>query len=253
MLRRKERERLLRAVISSLHYPNRINAHCRYDYSTDLQFALDSLPWAHLEGMLDPGLTSRQSGDVPYTFKHVLSPLPNRSISISDEEQTLHSQGLTPSATLILVPVQGYASAYQDGASNGIVSRVGSAGYSLVSSGVGMVTGMLGNFLAGGAVPPAPERRLGSAPTSAATPAANIRTLRDRDRPDDQQFYNGNAVSLISSCVCGAFVNITSSTSSRGGMAMTKRRINFVQAAPRRMENGERWFTISYENYDCNV
>lgn len=49
-----------------------------------------------------PWIDKQQTGDVPYNFKHVLTPLPNKNISISDEEGSLHSQGLTPSATLIL-------------------------------------------------------------------------------------------------------------------------------------------------------
>lgn len=142
-----------------------------------------------------PWIDEQQPGDTPYTFKQVLTPLPNKNISISDEEQSLQSQGLTPSATLILVPVQGYTSAYEDGASSGIVSRVASGGYGLVSSGVGLVTGVLGSFLGGGgAAPPAQERPVDPAPANP-NPAINVQTLRDRDR-DDQQFYNGNAVSL---------------------------------------------------------
>ena len=51
-------------------------------------------------------------GDVPYNFKQVLTPLPNKNLSVSEEGQSLQSQGLTPSATLILVPVPAYTSAY---------------------------------------------------------------------------------------------------------------------------------------------
>jgi hypothetical protein len=149
-----------------------------------------------LRANVRPWIDEQQSGDTPYTFKHVLTPLPNKNISISDEEQSLQSQGLTPSATLILVPVQGYTSAYEDGASSSIVSRVASGGYGLVSSSVGLMTGVLGSFLGGGgaASPPAQERPADSAPANP-NPAVNLRTLRDRDR-DDQQFYNGNAVRL---------------------------------------------------------
>lgn len=150
-----------------------------------------------LRANVRPWIDQQQTGDTPYTFKHVLTPLPNKNISISDEEQSLYSQGLTPSATLILVPVQGYISAYEDGASTGIVSRVASGGYGLVSSGVGLVTGVLGSFLGGGsaATPPTQERPADPAPADA-NPAISVRTLRDRDR-DVQQFYNGNAVSSL--------------------------------------------------------
>ena len=153
----------------------------RSRFPSDCSLRADVRPW----------IDEQQPGDTPYTFKHVLSPLPNKSISISDEEQTLQSQGLAPSATLILVPVQGYTSAYEDGASSGVVSRVAAGGYGLVSSGVGLVTGLLGSFLGSGdtAPPPPPADSAHANPN----PAINVSTLRDRDR-DDQQFYNGNAV-----------------------------------------------------------
>ena len=141
-------------------------------------------------------IDEQQSVDVPYTFKHVLTPLPNKNISITDEEQSLQSLGLTPSATLILVPVQGYTTAYEDGTATGIVLRGIAAGYGLVSSGVGIVTGALGSFLGGGGPTPTQERHENAPPTAHPGPAINVRTLRDQDRRDDQQFYNGNAVSF---------------------------------------------------------
>jgi hypothetical protein len=147
-----------------------------------------------LRADIRPWIDGQQSGDTPYTFKHVMTPLPNKNISISDEEHTLYSQGLTPSATLILVPVHGYTSAYEDGASSGIISRIASGGYELVSSGVGLVAGVMGSLLGSGAATPARERSVDPAPANP-IPSINVRTLRDRDR-DDQQFYNGNAVSF---------------------------------------------------------
>lgn len=144
-----------------------------------------------------PWIDQKQEGDVPYTFKQVLSPLPNKNIETSEEERSLQSLGLSPSATLILLPVTGYTSAY-DG-NGGYVSTAVSAGYGLVSSGVGMVTGILGSLLGGGAPASAPaeERHDGARPSIAPGPSINVRTLRDQqDKRDDQQFYNGNAVSL---------------------------------------------------------
>ena len=145
-----------------------------------------------------PWIDKQQIEDAPYTFKLVLTPLSNKNISISDEEHSLHSQGLIPSATLILIPVEGYTSAYKDGASRGIISRVASSGYGLVSSGVGLVSGILGTFIGGGrggAVAPAPLESPANSPPTDPNPAINVRTLRDH-YPDDQQFYNGNAVSF---------------------------------------------------------
>ena len=145
-----------------------------------------------------PWINEQQSTDTPYTFKHVLMPLPNKNISISDEGRSLQSQGLTPSATLILVPINEYSSAYNSSGATGYVSRGSSAGYGLVSSGVGLVTGILGSILRGGAAqasPPAANTPI--QPTS----YSNIsgRTPREQDRAEDQQFYNGNAVSPAAS------------------------------------------------------
>lgn len=144
-----------------------------------------------------PWIDQKQEGDVPYTFKQVLSPLPNKNIETSEEERSLQSLGLSPSATLILLPVTGYTSAY-DG-NGGYVSTAVSAGYGLVSSGVGMVTGILGSLLGGGAPASAPaeERHDGARPSIAPGPSINVRTLRDQqDKRDDQQFYNGNALNF---------------------------------------------------------
>ena len=180
------------APSSSVVPPSSTNnsAHCAlqvrlFDGST-IRSRLSS--GGSLRANVRPWIDEHQKGDIPYTFKHVLTPLPNKNISISDEEQSLQSQGLTPSATLILVPIQGYTSAYGDGASRGIVSRVASGGYGLVSSGVGLVSGIFGSLLGGGSAEGATE----SGPTNP-NPATSDRTQRAQDR-DDQQFYNGNAV-----------------------------------------------------------
>jgi hypothetical protein len=143
-----------------------------------------------LRNYVRPWIDEKQPGDAPYTFKHVLTPLPNVNIETSEEERSLRDLGLTPSATLILLPVTEYTSAYARG-SSGFLWRGVSAGYGLVSSGVGFVTGALSSVLGGGAAPPQRET---AAPASNLNPSINVRTLRD-ERPDDQQFYNGNAVS----------------------------------------------------------
>lgn len=146
-----------------------------------------------------PWIDEHQDGNTAYTFKEVLTPLPNRQITISDEEQSLQSQGLTPSATLILVPVQGYTTAYDNSSSSGLVSRGVSAGFGLASWGAGMVTGLVGSLIGGGPAPQSREEQSAQqvAPTNTTPPGSriNVRTLGDQNRQDDQQFYNGNAVS----------------------------------------------------------
>ena len=139
-------------------------------------------------------IDEKQERDTPYVFKQVLTPLPNKNISISEEEETLQTLGLTPSATLILIPVDSYTSAYEGGAGGGIVYRSAAAGYNMVSSGLGMVTGALGSLLGGGAAAPVQEERENARSASTPSTSINVRTLRDQQRSDDQQFYNGNAV-----------------------------------------------------------
>ncbi len=147
-------------------------------------------------------IDQQKSDDVPYTFKLVLTPMPNRTLSISKEEETLQSLGLTPSATLVIVPVQGYIAAYSGGP--GIISKGASAGYNVVSAGAGIVTGALGTLLglgratAPGELPDVHETTTQGNAEADATgtgPGINIRTLQDqRDGSDDHQLYNGNQV-----------------------------------------------------------
>lgn len=142
-------------------------------------------------------------GDTPYNFKQILTPMQNRTISISDEEESLQTLGLTPSATLVMVPVQGYAAAYAG--SQSIFSRCLSAAYSIINSGLGVVTRALGTFIGIGGT--ANTRSGAEAPSTAdqespsqrgvvdTGPKINVRTLRDeREDHDDHQFYNGNQV-----------------------------------------------------------
>ncbi|UKZ74174.1 hypothetical protein TrVFT333_001833 [Trichoderma virens FT-333] len=55
---------------------------------------------------------NRGEGNAPYTFKQVLTPLPNKNIDATEEGKTLGELGLVPSSTLVLIPVQKYSSAY---------------------------------------------------------------------------------------------------------------------------------------------
>lgn len=165
------------------------------------RFPSDHTLRTHVRAWVDG---QRSDGDVPYTFKQILAPKPNRAITISEEEESLQSLGLTPSATLVMVPVQGSIAAYGSGGP-GLLSRGLSVGYGLVSGGVDLVTGALGAVLGVGQAPqqasaasaPAPGdiRSLHATPPSTAG-GISVRTLRDQQAAgDDHQFYNGNQVS----------------------------------------------------------
>ncbi|GAD92202.1 predicted protein [Paecilomyces variotii No. 5] len=159
---------------------------------------------AHVRPWLEE---KRTDGDRPYTLKHILTPLPNHTISVSEEEQTLQELGLGPTANLVMVPVQTYTEAYASVAS--LPARGLYAGYNLVSGAVGAVTGTIGSILGYGGgqtpasndsnvAPPTQSQRPGN---SAARPrngvGINVRTLRDqRDERGDSQFYNGNQLNF---------------------------------------------------------
>ena len=165
-------------------------SNIRHKFSSDATLRIDVRAWIDKE---------RLDGDIPYTFKQILTPLPNRTLSISDEEESLQSIGLTPSATLVMVPVQGYTAAYDH---QGLVSRGASTGYSVIAGGAGMITGALRTVLGLGqatAQTNEPQENSVVGATEPETRGAgsniNIRTLRDqREGRDGHQLYNGNQV-----------------------------------------------------------
>ncbi|KAK4199716.1 hypothetical protein QBC40DRAFT_281319 [Triangularia verruculosa] len=55
---------------------------------------------------------NRKDGKQPFVFKILLTPLPSKTVDVDEEEKTLQELELTPSATLILLPVPKYTSAY---------------------------------------------------------------------------------------------------------------------------------------------
>ena len=181
----------------------------------------------------------RSDGDTPYTFRQILTPLPNRAITISEEEESLQALGLAPSATLVLVPVQGYTDAYRT--EPGFISGSISAGYNLVSSGASTIATAFGTLL--GISPPALSQRNDesfgrdipgsrdeqvdlSTGVANSGPGGNVRTLRTRDVDgDDRQLYNGNQVRrLIQVCSVSLWLlTLDSLTLNRTGMTMVKK------------------------------
>lgn len=131
----------------------------------------------------------RPDGNLPYTFKQVLTPLPNKNLDATEESKKLGELGLAPSSTLVLVPVANYTNAY-DGGGN-IFSR-------LLRMILGFFAVILGLFGLGG------ERRAegndgtssgqgqGTATTQGEPRVRGLQNINDRR---DQQLYNGNSVS----------------------------------------------------------
>ncbi|KAL8675249.1 MAG: hypothetical protein Q9168_000369 [Polycauliona sp. 1 TL-2023] len=139
----------------------------------------------------------RTDGDTPFTLKQIVAPSPSRTITISEEEQSLHLLGLLPSATLVMVPIQGYTNAYAS--DPGIVGKAVSMGYNAASAGGNLVAGALGTVLGFGRATAESEQT--SIPEgSDATPGTGsegtrFRTLRRKD-DTDHQLYNGNQLNF---------------------------------------------------------
>ncbi|KAL8862298.1 MAG: hypothetical protein Q9178_001307 [Gyalolechia marmorata] len=133
----------------------------------------------------------RTDGDSPYILKQIVTPLPSRTITISEEEQSLQSLGLMPSATLVMVPIQGYTNAYTSDQS--IVGKAVSLGYNAASAGGNMVLGTLGTVLGFGRAEDAGGREDSNATSgaAAASEGTRFRTLRQNE-DTDHQLYNGN-------------------------------------------------------------
>ncbi|PGG97316.1 hypothetical protein AJ79_09247 [Helicocarpus griseus UAMH5409] len=170
----------------------------RSSFSPTQTIQKDVRPW------LD---SQRSDGDAPYNLKQILTPLPSRTISVAEEDQTLEELGLGPTANLVMVPVRTYTEAY---ASSGASLPVRGlyAGYNLITGTVGAVAGVVGSFLgisggaSAGATPAATEP-----PSTTETPStgslrggrngrSNVRTLYDEDDRESRQFYNGNQLNF---------------------------------------------------------
>lgn len=129
----------------------------------------------------------------PYQFKQIQAP--SKSISAGEEEQSLQELGLVPNATLVLVPVKKYNSAYETGSGvTGVVTGAASASVGLVEGAVGLI----GTGLAWGA------RALGSVlggtvandSSAGASPARSQPERYSSQNKGGNEFYNGNSVSI---------------------------------------------------------
>ncbi|KAF8475876.1 hypothetical protein BDZ91DRAFT_844564 [Kalaharituber pfeilii] len=156
----------------------------------------------------------------PYTFTQLLTPFPNKHITLSEEQEDLRSLGLTPSATLVLTPtLTQHSNAYPTlpsaipspwslvgAVTSGITSILG-AGYNTVTGVIGSVTGagsdvtpshtQISTTTLHGQTPNSPSPRLRS---GAGSGGARIRTLHDREEEDSRdtrtRFYNGNQLNF---------------------------------------------------------
>lgn len=140
----------------------------------------------------------------PYTFKHVLTPAPNKNIDSTEENKALGELGLVPSSTLVLIPVQNYSTAYP--AEKPHNPSFFSKFLRTILGFFVWILSLVG--LAGGEQrgEEAPRNREGSererASNATARAASEERRRRVRglqnlaDRQRDHQLYNGNSVCI---------------------------------------------------------
>ncbi|KAL2786561.1 hypothetical protein BJX66DRAFT_346742 [Aspergillus keveii] len=151
-----------------------------------------------------PWLDSQMEERKPYNLKHILTPLPNQTLTIAEEDQTLREIITGSTATFVMVPIKSYIEAYSE--SGSLPVRAVSSIYGIVSSVVGTATGYVGSLLGYGqnqAAQPQPEAPQSSGSQSSGETTRrrpfrpNIRTLRDQmEGQDRSEFYNGNQLNF---------------------------------------------------------
>ncbi|KAL2866030.1 uncharacterized protein BJX67DRAFT_357086 [Aspergillus lucknowensis] len=156
---------------------------------------------------LRPWIDSQMEEKRPYNLKHILTPLPNHTLTIAEEDQPLREIIAGSTATFVMVPIRSYIEAYSD--SGSLPVRALSSVYGLVSSVIGTTTGYVASLLGYSQTEAAHPQRESSQPTEPQplneSPrrrpfGSNIRTLRDQQNEQDRsQLYNGNQVSH---CYC---------------------------------------------------
>ncbi|QSS54000.1 UBX domain-containing protein [Histoplasma capsulatum var. duboisii H88] len=166
-------------------------------------------PTQTIQNDVRPWLDSQRSdGDTPYNLKQILTPLPSRTISVAEENQTLEELGLGPTANLVMVPVRTYTEAYAS-AEASLPVRGLYAAYNLVTGTAGAVAGAIGSILGISLHPAANTGSAAAEPPSAAegpsranfrggrNGRSNVRTLHDGDdEGEGRQFYNGNQLNF---------------------------------------------------------
>ncbi|KAI0110985.1 hypothetical protein F4776DRAFT_355648 [Hypoxylon sp. NC0597] len=139
----------------------------------------------------------RTDGDAPYTFRIVLSPLPNKAIEPTEETGSLLSLGLAPSATLVLVPAK-YSSAYAH--SNNLILRSLLYLLGIFGAGYGLLTGALGGIMGMLFGSRARQTRAEGIPLQNIATGRTPKRIRGFQNPEDErrdaQLYNGNSLNF---------------------------------------------------------
>ncbi|KAK1758533.1 UBX domain-containing protein 4 [Echria macrotheca] len=138
-------------------------------------------------------------GKTAYLFKILLTPLPSKTVDVTEEGKSLQELGLTPSATLIHIPVVKSAGAYAAAATGGgnVFSRAIIFLLALVRGFLDVVVSFFSTLFST-AGPPQPaatsQESSGAASGRDGTQTQGLR--RTGERRNDQQFYNGNSTNF---------------------------------------------------------
>ncbi|KAL4799394.1 hypothetical protein BDV19DRAFT_355001 [Aspergillus venezuelensis] len=154
-----------------------------------------------------PWLDDQMEEKGPYNLKLILSPQPNKTLTIAEEEQTLRELITGSTATFVMIPIRTFTQAFSD--SDSLPVRAVSWVFGIATSVVGWVFGYAVSLLgyAQNTVPPSqsqsqPEQHQLRESQSAGDTlrrrpfGPNIRTLRDQTGGQDSQFYNGNQLNF---------------------------------------------------------
>jgi hypothetical protein len=172
-------------------------------------------PTSTIAADLRPWIDAEVAPNVPYDFKLILTPQPNKKIEASEEALSLRDLGVRGSCTFVIAPVKGFVDSYSGGGSGimaggaGLVGGVVSGGYNLVTGTAGAVLGGVGRMFGfGGAAAGDGNgqrqegQQVGQNEQQQGARGANlrVRTLADQ-RADEasrrgSQFYNGNTLNF---------------------------------------------------------
>ncbi|KAL5604803.1 hypothetical protein BROUX41_001857 [Berkeleyomyces rouxiae] len=159
------------AAMAALQVRLEDGSSLRSRFARDATLAGDVRPWIARER------AAQNLPDAAYHFKLVLTPQPNRLIDAVDEDKPLHALGLTPSATLVLVPSPGAASAYPGSA--GGASAGGPLSYILAF--FTWLSAMVYTFLGIGATAPSQAAEHSPGSSTSDTTAASVRESGSSD------------------------------------------------------------------------
>ncbi len=155
---------------------------------------------------------TREDGKLPFIFKVLLTPLPSRTVDIADETKSLQELELAPSSTLILLrPPRKYKAGFSSSEKAAAGEPQRNVFQRLIALILAIINGFLStvtSFLSNPLSPTSPSAASGSSTSQTSQSQAAAEAARRRggkvagldhgdERRNEQQFYNGNSVSLV--------------------------------------------------------